>query len=229
MDKGVLYFWSGRALIFGLSTDAAAHRHHCLQVGIGLNKPFSLFADHRWRQCRLAVVAPNQLHQLDGRGDWQAILLLEPESTPAQRLRQHYLQDRGLRILEDVLPQRVLDELGALVSTKLACPQAIALCNRVVTALVNRAHSPKRAHPKVQQVLAYLRQLPLKKVSIKEIAATVYLSESRIIHLFKKETGIPIRRYLLWLRLIEALKAMFKGLKDWPMTTIPSSVKPLNA
>jgi AraC-like DNA-binding protein len=81
----------------------------------------------------------------------------------------------------------------------------------VVTALVNRAHSPKRAHPKVQQVLAYLRQLPLKKVSIKEIAATVYLSESRIIHLFKEETGIPIRRYLLWLRLIEALKAIFKG------------------
>jgi AraC-like DNA-binding protein len=211
MDKGVLYFWSGRALFVGPSTDAAAHRHHSLQIGVGLNKPFRLFADQRWTRCRTALIEPNRLHQLDGRGDWQAILLLDPESTSAQRLMQHYLRDRGLRILVDALPERVLDELRELVSTKLACPEADALYDRVITALVDKAHSPKRAHPKVRQVLAYLHQLPVKKVSLEEIAATVYLSESRIIHLFKEQTGIPIRRYLLWLRLIEALKAIFSG------------------
>lgn len=77
MDKGALYFWSGQALFIGQSTDAVAHRHYSLQIGIGLNQPFKLHFDNSWNNCRVAVIGPNQMHQLDGGGDWQAILLLD--------------------------------------------------------------------------------------------------------------------------------------------------------
>ncbi len=56
-----------------------------------------------------------------------------------------------------------------------------------------------------------IRELELKKISTKLIAEAICLSESRLIHLFKEQVGIPIRRYLLWLRLIEAVKSVLDG------------------
>lgn len=37
--------------------------------------------------------------------------------------------------------------------------------------------------------------------SAKRAAAFCHLSESRFLHLFKKELGLPFRKYLLWLKL----------------------------
>ena len=211
MNKGVLYFWSGQALFIGQSTDATAHRHYSLQIGIGLNEPFRLHFDDSWNTCRVAVVGPNQLHQLDGSGDWQAVLLLDPETESTQRLVNEYLQDRSIKTIDVTIPEKLLNQLRALVSAKRSCRDAKELCDSVTSALTNTTLPQKKIHPKILQVIDYLNQLPLKKVSIKEISQNVYLSESRIIHLFKEQTGIPIRRYLLWLRLIEAIKEIFKG------------------
>jgi len=38
-----------------------------------------------------------------------------------------------------------------------------------------------------------------------------YLSESRLLHLFKQEIGLPIRNYILWHRLQLAFKELSKG------------------
>jgi len=55
-------------------------------------------------------------------------------------------------------------------------------------------------------VLAYIQQLPQKKISLTKLAAKAFLPESRFIHLFTEQVGIPPRRYLLWTRLIDAVR-----------------------
>ncbi len=197
----------------GPSTDAVVHRHYSLQIGIGLNQPFKLHFDNRWNKCRVALVGPNQMHQLDGRGDWQAVLLLDPEADAARRLVNEYLQDRPVKAINISFPEEILHSLGMLVSAKHSCRDAHELCTSVVDTLTpTSVPNPQKKIPlKILKVMDYLNQLPEKKVSIKEISDQIHLSESRIIHLFKEHTGIPIRRYLLWLRLIEAIKEVFNG------------------
>jgi AraC family transcriptional regulator len=48
-------------------------------------------------------------------------------------------------------------------------------------------------------------------VSLGQAAEGIYLSESRLRHLFVEQTGIPFKTYLLWLRLISALDHYARG------------------
>ncbi len=64
---------------------------------------------------------------------------------------------------------------------------------------------------RIEKVKEIINNTPEKKVSTKTLADSVFLSESRLTHLFTEHVGIPIRRYRLWLRLLEALEEIFNG------------------
>jgi AraC-like DNA-binding protein len=211
MNKSLLYFWYGQALFLGQSTDAADHRHHALQVGIGLNQPFSLTIDDAALECRVAVIAPDKAHRLVGLGDWQAIILLDPETEAARELSAKYLADKEFAIIEQGPPAEVMDRLRAFTTQPGDCPQARQLCGLLLGALIDQKPPLREYHEKIQFLIEYLNELPLKKISLQEIADQVFLSQSRIVHLFKEQVGIPIRRYLLWLRLMQAVAMVFKG------------------
>jgi AraC-like DNA-binding protein len=211
MDRRILYFWYGRALFMGQSTDTAVHHHYAIQIVIGLNQPFGLHFSNRRYKYRAAMIGANQTHQLDGRGDWQAILLVDPETELAQQLDHEHLQDGNIIALNEAFPEAVFKKLSDFVSRERSCQEAEELCGCVIDALIKTPVPRKKINPKILQVVDYLDKLPRKRVSIEDIADNVYLSESRIIHLFKEQMGIPIRRYLLWLRVIEAIKEIFQG------------------
>lgn len=48
-------------------------------------------------------------------------------------------------------------------------------------------------------------------MKLAEVAAGVHLSPSRLAHLLSAEIRMPARRYLLWLRLRDALQALARG------------------
>ena len=65
---------------------------------------------------------------------------------------------------------------------------------------------------RIEAALKILRGLPVKKISTSVIAEAINLSESRFIHLFKYQMGIPVRRYLLWLRLRDTVEQVLNGM-----------------
>lgn len=195
----------------GQSTDATDHRHHALQIGIGLNQPFSLTIDDCPLECCLAIIAPDKVHRLVGREDWQAIILLDPETEAARQLAARHLADREFVLLGQSLPPDVMDRLRRFPSQPGDCQEALQLCNLTLSALTDQKPPTREYHEKIQYLIDYLNDLPVKKISLREIADQVFLSESRIVHLFKEQVGIPIRRYLLWLRLMEAVSVVFQG------------------
>jgi AraC-like DNA-binding protein len=63
---------------------------------------------------------------------------------------------------------------------------------------------PTAADPRVQKVLDRLSGEPLKAYSIPDLARDVFLSPSRLQHLFVSQVGTPLNRYLTRLRLERA-------------------------
>lgn len=49
------------------------------------------------------------------------------------------------------------------------------------------------------------------KISNKELAANIHLSESRFYHFFKEQTHVNVSRYILWLRLKTIFERYFKA------------------
>jgi AraC-like DNA-binding protein len=54
----------------------------------------------------------------------------------------------------------------------------------------------------------------MRRMKLSDLATAVSLSPSRLAHLFAAQLGLPVRRYLLWLRLRDAVRAM-----TWDATT----------
>ena len=60
-------------------------------------------------------------------------------------------------------------------------------------------------------LLRKLHERPGELFAGAELATLIGLSESRMQHVFKEQMGIPIRRYVLWMRLRHVLELALSG------------------
>ncbi|WP_200978321.1 helix-turn-helix domain-containing protein [Echinicola sp. 20G] len=64
---------------------------------------------------------------------------------------------------------------------------------------------------RISDVLNYIHRNIHSLLTTKELSEIAFLSESRLLHLFKVEVGLPIRNYILWYRLKVAFEQYIGG------------------
>jgi len=150
---------------------------------------------------------PHQLNTFDGRA---AVFLIEPESRDAARLRRGPLKTRGWHLPGRRSAGPIVEAVKELERGG-GCADAAWCFETLIETWGGSSEPPPPRDPRIDHVLAFIEGLPQKKVSLSELAKQVYLSESRFIHLFTDQVGIPPRRYLLWARLMDAVKAAIRA------------------
>jgi len=134
---------------------------------------------------------------------------IDPEASEARAIEAAMHWSRGQRIAG--LAGTSLSRLREQVAEASDREHAERFCHEVVVTLVSDARATPELDPRVRGVLDALRVAPDRRASIAQVAGAVSLSAGRLAHLFKQEVGVPIRRYLLWLRLGDALSEMSTG------------------
>jgi len=201
-----------RALYAGPAFDTEIHAHHAIQVAVALDAPFGLREsnEEKWRSYEAALIASGVRHQLDGRGGRHVLLYLEPESIDGRRISR---PTSGTGIGE--LPRSILENVrGAFVRAEREESSA-ARTHRLFTdvfgsldlAPLNRFVLDRRIGAVIQE----LRNDPNRYGSLPALATSAALSPSRFRHLFTAEMGVSCRRYLLWVRLYNAVRELSKG------------------
>jgi AraC family transcriptional regulator len=208
------YCWPGRLLVMGPTHQIAPHHHMAVQIAIGVDGPFRLrVPPAAWRSLRGGFWDGTRVHEVDAEGGMLACLLVEPESAVGTALRER-LPDGYVCELTDARATACRSPLERLCTSP-----SVALAERVFEDVL-RALGVEAIHPtvdkRVRRAADRLRALPVKRISVADLARGQGLSERRMIDLYKRELGIPVRRYLLWLRLIDALKlgASGRGITD---------------
>ena len=66
------------------------------------------------------------------------------------------------------------------------------------------APGPEETHldPRIQKIVELIRNEPDRNYSQGELAASLGLSPSRLLHLFSEQLGVPYRRFRMWKRLM---------------------------
>jgi len=204
--RASLYYWNGQDMYIGMFPNNAEHRHHVLQIQIGINTPFRLQVDGVSHECRAVMIAPNVPHMVDDYNEWQLMLHIDPDCLSARRLLKTHLGNHRFKQIDFGALMSLLPEINTYVHCTHPCKDAKRLFNAIVSALLDSPIIPASIDPRINAAVKILRRLPVKKISTRKIAEAVCLSESRFIHLFKYQMGIPVRRYLLWLRLRDAVE-----------------------
>ena len=149
------------------------------------------------------LVRPDAVHEIDARDTTVVIGFVDAESELGAALRE--------RIGGDILcvpPARVARWRAALGPTPTE-----ASVERWVSRQLLRGRRAVKIHRGVDRVLTYLRDglAVADDVSLDRLAGISGLSRSRFMHVFTESVGVPIRPYILWLRLQQAACELMGG------------------
>lgn len=201
---GTVLVWDEQAIFLGQAADASLHESPAIKLCIALDGSFGLRTrdDDTYTNYKSAIIAPGSPHAIDGRHNRMVMLLLAPETSLAQPLAPIFAKNDITRLPDETVQK--IREIFVDFQERLAENDGIdQICRQMVDAIDTGASSP--IDSRVAQSIEWIRSSRDKGVSVQEIAAGVELSESRFSHLFTENVRVPVRRYLLWLRLRDAM------------------------
>ena len=136
-----------------------------------------------------------------------AMLLLVPEAKLAQPLAPIFSQNGITRLSQDVVSKDPF--IFADFDERSTDDSIEDVCFQMVAAISSSDNEP--IDSRVAQSIEWILSSRDEGISVQEIAAGVELSESRFSHLFTENVRIPVRRYLLWLRLRDSMHLLAQG------------------
>ncbi len=206
-----LYIWPGYAVAVRVGGGPRFHSHHPLELIAGARENVRLHFNAA--ECRGSapgwLIASRQRHRNSAAGPL-VILYIDPLSAAGLGLTAR-VGKTGACVLSEA-------ERGAVVHAMESCwtrgfePVRVQETVRRVLELlapVDAAHDG--VDERVKAVVGELAADPSNTLSLAILANHVKLSASRLAHLFRRDTGLPVRQYRLWLRLRYAARQIARG------------------
>jgi len=206
MWSGTAVLRPGWAVFTGTAGDHAPHRHPAVQVAVGIAGPVAFWSEPSGRCVAAGAVIPADCpHRLDAGPAPLLLLYLEREFILGRALDDWC--DRRAQILSDAQTRHLRTLLGASALDGEIVGQAVDAIMQADSTHAPAAFSDARI---ARSIAELPRPLP-ERVTLANVARAAGLSPGRYAHLFRAHTGMPLRPYLRWLRLQQALSGIAGG------------------
>ena len=194
-------------IVWGPGSVSSAHTHHCFQLVLSLRGALRIRGDRgrMWIQCGAALVKPDARHEVDAKDTLALIAFVEPESELGAALAERLAHSITPIAASDV--NRWRGQLGDPASL------TAARVEPWVRQELLGGRKPAKVHPGVRRVLRFLREQIGNSGawSLETLEEVSGLSRWRLMHVFRESTGVPLRPYILWLRLQRASGELVRG------------------
>ncbi len=150
------------------------------------------------------------MHQLDSNGGIQLFLYLDKDTEHAKKLTDKYLKDKDISDFKKSDIGKISAGFFKKLLVKQDCRTLFEGFHIIINHLIDYDTAPEK-DPRVEKAILYISKTTEKSLKVKDIAAHVCLSESRLRYLFKKQVGQPIQSFMLWIRVINSLNLVLQG------------------
>lgn len=187
----------------GTAGDNQPHAHHAIQIVIA-ESPQSLWTEETgWASFTGVMIGADVRHQLAPTREAVSLIYVEADSDTGQAL-SHRILGAVSRLTNDELRQ---------ARQKLSDATGSAPDEWLVSVLTSAGPMPldRERDERISRVIASLPTSLPERVPVAALAAEAGLSQSRFQHRFRAHTGMALRPYLRWRRLLDAMAAMMQG------------------
>ncbi|OTA20532.1 AraC/XylS family transcriptional regulator [Xenorhabdus beddingii] len=186
--------------LYNVSTEW--HQHPCIQLSLSLHahELLALSIQDETHSTQGFLIRSNVMHKMDSANTCSMTLLIEP-------IDQHYhLFSHLTENLSVILLAH--DEIAAVTDYLVKSFLGGEEPDMFTVYLLLSPHLPCHCQfdQRILKAVSFIESLSVKRISSRQVADKIYLSESRFLHLFREQLGINFRAYLLWLRLSDAIE-----------------------
>jgi hypothetical protein len=93
------------------------------------------------------MISPDQPHGFDGQGDWQLILLLDPETKIARQLIDTHLSQDQIKVLDQAAINTFVEKMEDVANQSMTCHRAKAFRTEIAHSLVTEVTPPNSIDP----------------------------------------------------------------------------------
>lgn len=203
--------WNGGCLLIGEGHGAIApHAHYSIQIAFGHPDGLRVQMGHgAWQPCAAAIIPSRARHSIEVTGcQWSGVLFVEPETPQGRALTARL--GGGMELLPAAIAGSLTQRLERAWRVEQSRQAVETVCREFVqdlTSTVTRTPSD----PRVLAVIDYISQRIESPITLPQVAKVAHLSPGRFRHLFVEETGMPLRTYVLWRRLLQVWSVLMQG------------------
>jgi len=226
-NSNSLFLWKDASLYLGDSFEPKIHRHLAVQCCFALAGKIKVRGNHNeiWQKCTAAVVGSNVPHSITNPEGPIGLLYLEKCSNSYQSILDYHCLNQPCDIkkhpliLQTSMSNLLTEQLSFIGcsdflenSTNEKISDSANLLKAAILKVFNGfIEQRKSVDDRITQLLEYLNNHASQSFDGVRLSNEIGLSESRMQHLFKQQIGIPIRRYILWMRLRSVIKSTAAG------------------
>ena len=205
-----LYIWNGLTAFWGTSFHTEPHFHNTLQLVFDIDQEFKLKDESsEWSSYSSAIIKTAHVHQLDSNKSIQLFLYLDQDSEYAQRLSDKYLKDRNICSLKDSDIGKMSTRFFKKLLVDTDCDKLFQGFLKIIEHLID-FELPLKKDERISKAIKIIEKSK-GILKVKDIAAHVFLSESRLRFLFKREVGQSIQSFMVWMKVIHSVNPILKG------------------
>lgn len=196
----------------GAGGTSAGHAHHALHLvvvrtpGQQLQCRVDVDGHSVVHRARGIIVGADVVHAIDAAGSEVLLVFFDPESDVGSGLARSLSGPVG--VVDDATCVLLANEDPFAIMN-----DADSFGGRLQSWLGLNAGEARVVHPGVRRALAHLKSLDVDDdASLAALAAVAGVSTSRFMHVFTTSVGVPLRSYVLWLKLQRAAALLARGI-----------------
>lgn len=203
-----IYIWERKTLYATTSNETGWHRHFGASIAVSTAGTFRLETRSDGAEYLAALVPPNLEHRALSPSARMLVLLVDPDSPDFRPLLKG-LSLSSISKIDHAVFQPHLKQMDQIIDGG-APVSVIEKCADAMVSLLQR-EPPAALDARIEGVLSRIRSTFPEVPPLALLAREQQISPNRLMTLFKSTLGLPIRRYLLWLRLRESVRWLENG------------------
>lgn len=182
------------------------HLHHAITIAVSFSEKFDYWCDQQKISCTGVIIQANTIRKLiNPNKNYMAFVHIDPFSQQGLKLTN---KNEPFKQLTPLQVETVTELLGNWFSDERnEESKTVQIIDEIVCKIGYSSNI--KIDERIKLSIETIRQS--EEITLKKIAEQSYLSTYRFSHLFKQQTGISFREFVLYTKLVKSLKAVYQN------------------
>lgn len=200
-------FWSyDHILISKGYNNPIPHRHLAKHLIFSIDNEFKCMVENNSFCCKAVCIDSNILHTVNNNSGELLVFLFDETSNLARELEEKYLKGAPYCLINEAVNLKVTDRWRKNYDdAKSLDDELLSICN-IKNDIIEKYDD------RVYQILKQISEMEgIYEDTMGALCGAVYLSRSRVSHLFKKQVGVSLSSYLIFEKMRKAYTYIAAG------------------